>query len=295
MEVEMSYQTMIALVGEQPLPNLLPARHYQIKHACLLHTDRTQASAERLKLVLEDDQITVQLLPVDAFNIPAIVQALEACQGTWENPLIFNMTGGTKAMSFAAMQVARAVDADFCYLESASGQLQIYHHTWQNHAPQLHGPVVLNASITLEEFLRIKLGEKNQAWALKPHATGNPGYKLELDTAQSVRRHVDELMHSVSILNGQVEIDLLFRQGEQFGIVEVKDSKKSHNEGVRQLHTAGQQLGLFTRKLYVATNIKAIPAHLEPWENTGIKFVSLEYPDQTLSVNDQSKLQEAIQ
>jgi hypothetical protein len=287
-----TYQIMIALVGEQPMPNLLPARHYQVEHINLLHTDRTQGVAKRLKGIFEGDGINAQLIAVDAFRIPDVYQVILNQRETWHAPLIFNLTGGTKAMSIAALEAARACNADFCYLETKQGVSVLYRYEWRDHQAALATTEHLTASITLEEFLRVKLGEKNKAWSLKTPATGNEGYGFEVAVCGAVRPFVDELLHSVQIMKDQIELDFLYRKGQHFGIAELKDSKKSHNEGVRQLHTAGQQLGLFTRKHFIATRIRAIPEHLEPWKETGIRFLQLEYTEGQLTDDDREKLRQ---
>ncbi len=40
--------TMVALVGGQPLPNLLPVKHYRLDAVILLYTDTTRKVYERL-------------------------------------------------------------------------------------------------------------------------------------------------------------------------------------------------------------------------------------------------------
>jgi len=44
----MTKTALILLVGEQPLPNLLPTRRINPELVVLVHTDRTKEIAERL-------------------------------------------------------------------------------------------------------------------------------------------------------------------------------------------------------------------------------------------------------
>jgi Family of unknown function (DUF6293) len=284
---------LISLIGEQPLPNLLPVRHYGAASVCLVHTNdvkRSKTPAEHLKLVLETSECNVQLLEVDAYNITEIQKTLERYVQTQTKDCMFNITGGTKPMSIAAHAVASEQQMAYFYLKTEPYNSQIYHYSWKDKTLQLETQD-LKASITLTEFLTLWFGAKGKGWRMKPHAIGNKGYPFEKSVSDTITPHFDEVMHSVLINNDQLEIDLLVRHGQQFLIMELKDSKnKNYNEAVRQLHTAGMMLGLFTQKIYVGTQFKK-EWDLEPWEKTGIAFLELNgVVDGQLSEMDQQNL-----
>ena len=100
--------TMIALIGEQQLPNFLPVRHYSPSHVLLVYTERTQQQYKNLKAVLEQKKVKVYGIKTEPYDISTIVrvvneelaqnkelaQAIEASS----QPPIFNLTGGTKIM-----------------------------------------------------------------------------------------------------------------------------------------------------------------------------------------------------
>src|SRR5438128_2012628 len=100
---------MIALVGGQPLPNLLPARHYRPDSIILAYTQTTKRVYEKLKDTLQQET-AVYGLETGAYNIVSIVETLNEKLETPEfanQELVFNLTGGTKAMALAAYQVAQ--------------------------------------------------------------------------------------------------------------------------------------------------------------------------------------------
>jgi hypothetical protein len=124
---------MIALIGQQPLPNLLPIRHYRPQAAVLIYTARTRVVFERLSQTLGQGALTIRGVEVDPYDIIAIEQAIcAAIQELEEHELLFNLTGGTKAMALAAYRVAEQRQAEVLYLESERGQSLVYHYYWSN-------------------------------------------------------------------------------------------------------------------------------------------------------------------
>src|SRR5579872_283402 len=99
---------MIALVGGQSLPNLLPARHSHPDAVLFVYSKFTKPVYEKLTGVLQQET-KVYGLETDAYNILMIEQALHQELNTAilaPHTLEFNLTGGTKAMSLAAYRVA---------------------------------------------------------------------------------------------------------------------------------------------------------------------------------------------
>src|SRR5205814_306814 len=109
--------TMIALVGDQPLPNFLAVRHFHYDKVLLVYTRETQTQYKYLKAALQKEALEkVEGVETEAFYINQIAQRLDE-ELTYlglddaSEQLVFNLTGGTKAMSLAAFQVAQLHDA----------------------------------------------------------------------------------------------------------------------------------------------------------------------------------------
>lgn len=120
--------TMIALVGEQPLPNFLPARQDHPDNILLVYTETTQHLYKYLQEKLQMEAIRVYGVKTDPYKLLSIVEALQGKlnllkqQGHISTPLIFNLTGGTKLMALAAYQVAAQYDgASVIYMQSEDG------------------------------------------------------------------------------------------------------------------------------------------------------------------------------
>ena len=66
---------MVALVGGQPLPNLLPVRQDKPEGVLLVYTQRTAQVAGRLSATLKDETQVFEV-ETEAYDIPKIVTAL---------------------------------------------------------------------------------------------------------------------------------------------------------------------------------------------------------------------------
>ncbi len=153
--------TMIALVGEQPLPNFLPVRHYHPSNVVLVYTARTQQKYEYLKATLQKE-VKVRGLQTDPYDIPAIAKALDEeldkLASTITQPLVFNLTGGTKTMSLAAYQIAQQRNSPIMYLQSEGKRTRVFHYTWEYQQSQATGSEVLPELVTLRDVFDLHFG-----------------------------------------------------------------------------------------------------------------------------------------
>ncbi len=59
-------------------------------------------------------------------------------------------------------------------------------------------------------------------------------------------------MVGVRGINGQIDVDIAVRSGNQYGIIEAKTGAKITNlDGIQQLHTAAKYLGTYSQTFYV--------------------------------------------
>lgn len=297
---------MVALVGEQPLPNLLPVRQYHPEGVLFVYSKRTQPVYERLKAVLEDET-KVHGLETDAYDIVAIIEALNLKLGTQElssQPTEFNLTGGTKLMSLAAYQVAQQREAPMFYMESEGKCNRIYRYTWKNQQLQSPTNELLSECIRLKDFFDAQLGTGN--W--KEHGSSkskrgilSKGGFFEKALADALRERGQgyQIMAGVKAMKDQVDIDIAIRFENQFGILEAKvgdEGKTLH--GIQQLSTAAQRqfLGTYTKKFYVITTDPS-PSQEFIRNEARIEIIVLPSYDEenhTLSLNDIEIFIEAI-
>ena len=99
-------RVLISLVGEQPIPNLLPVKLTLPSTVVLLHSELTERTAANLEVLVKPAEPIMK--KVDAYSIEETEHALRELIGLHEwlpRQLIFNLTGGTKLMSFGAFRL----------------------------------------------------------------------------------------------------------------------------------------------------------------------------------------------
>lgn len=237
---------MICLVGEQPVPNLLPIRHCRPKQVVLVYSATTKRVSDNLERLLKG-KFSVLSHEVPPYDIAAAQESLAGylCQQGWQGAdLLFNLTGGTKPMSLAAFRLAQEQNAPIVYLQSEGGQSVLYHYAFDKGELLLRERAVLGELLTIDDYLKAH-GIVNY----QRRAQMDPFQQLVFDALQS---HVSEIVAGVSV--GSLEIDLTMRCCNQVGVAEVKTGKAAERKGgVDQLSTASQRefLGTYTKRFLV--------------------------------------------
>lgn len=124
---------MIALIGEQSIPNLLVLRREQPDEAIFAFTQRTEEVAKCLCSLLQND-MRIHFCQIDPYDIQRIRESLRHClqdRNRSSMELIFNLTGGTKPMRFAAYQLAEELQAPFVYLQGEGKRSRLYRYEHQ--------------------------------------------------------------------------------------------------------------------------------------------------------------------
>lgn len=294
---------MVALIGEQTLPNLLPIRHYQPESVLLVYTSRTEAMSQRLQALLLKDT-KVHMLETDAYDIKDISSKLtKKLEELGAASLLFNLTGGTKSMVLAAYQVAQNYVAPVFYFQSEGKTNKIYYYVWK------HGRLVAQLDekskngfpeyLTLNDFFDVQLG-RNTWHEAGPSYNGSKrdGGFFEKAIADALRSHKYEVMCGVKAFNDQVDVDVAVRYENQVGVIEAKIGDQARRlDGVRQLNTSKQHLGTYTRLFYVI-NTTHSESQRVIIEASNIKVISLlEYVANAVSLtpNDTDKLIKEIE
>lgn len=239
-------QTMLSLVGEQPVPNVLPIRHCQPSEVVLVHTHTTKRVSDNLAPLLEKSCKVIPY-PVAAYDILKVRHSLEQLieKHHWKGEgLVFNLTGGTKPMAWAAFQLAQELKAEFVYLQSEGGKSLLYFYSFANNKLVLVKREEIAAQISIDDYLR--------AHDLNGYKLQKSTQWLELLVYQTLKPHVSELIANVKF--GILEIDFVVRLENQFGIIEAKSGEsKKKKEAIDQLSTASQRefLGTFIKRLLV--------------------------------------------
>jgi len=255
---------LVCLIGEQPVPNLLPILHLKPKQALLVHTNHegSEKAAQRLRALCSRKQIAAELLDIgDAYRLERIYDKL--WQKVNSQPQVdwcFNLTGGTKLMSLAAAQLAADLDKSLScvYYQTEGergkqvGKLLYYRFEKRRWIEDPSGGEVLPSLLKLDDYLRAHLDD----YTCRPISHEQDGWEVEEAVYQALTPHVDEILRNVcpSGVKDQVEIDLLIRIGNQVGVIEVKTGGSgSGKDAVDQLTTvaAREYLGTYALRFLV--------------------------------------------
>ena len=288
---------MIALVGEQPLPNFFPISHYQPEEVLFVYTKKTLPYYQHLRDVLQDS-IKVFALEVDPYDIPNMTVKLRATLVQLipvpATSLIFNITGGTKPMLLAAYQIAQEFAASTIYLQSEGKQTRVYNYTWKDRQLQIKDERLVPECITLQNIFDLHYGPEN--W--RQDRSGNDdGGNFERAIADVLRAHGYEVLTNVKALDNQVEIDIAIRLNNQYGIIEAKQGRKRGFKAIQQLITAWRSLGTYVQKFHIITQAQE-EQHKVATDVLGIKVVSLLSYDKatkTFSSADQALLLDGVE
>jgi hypothetical protein len=123
---------LLSLLGEQPIPNLLPLWQYpQFTRTRFAATETTMAKALALKQAIhQDPQLqhveVLEPLLVEAYDIRSTRAALAKALAEYQQagqPVCLNLTGGTKLMSLAALQAAFGSSIPLLYITAEKNEM----------------------------------------------------------------------------------------------------------------------------------------------------------------------------
>lgn len=295
-------KVLIQLIGAQPLPNLLPALHLKPDKTILVYTPQTDQVRRRIESVIEPVIGHCQSRCCDAYDIKGVVEALhDELQAQQEAELIFNLTGGTKAMVLAANQVAMQRSAQVVYLESERSQNVLYEYRYDDrHTLQLQRRTELPKLITITEFLDAHIGKEQ--WE-ETGPSKDSGGSFEQAVAAALRAKLPqaaEVRQGIRFLDSrdgkrpQVDLDIVVRCGNQFARIECKSQGKKTLDAAKQLNMVTELLGTYTRK-FIAMSIEPNPDHAAVYEATRTTVIELSsFDGASLSDEDQNKLADEI-
>lgn len=282
-------QVMVCLVGEQPVPNLLPIRHCQPQEVVLAYSSTTKCVSNNLEQLLKGE-FSVVSHEVPPYDIVAAQKELAEylSQNRWqETDLLFNLTGGTKPMSLAAFRVAQEKVAPIVYLQSEGGESVLYRYTFDDSGLSLQERIILDELLTIGDYL-------------SAHGLGNYQRRSETDQFQQIvfqalQPHVSEILPGVSV--GALEIDLLIRCGNQVGVAEVKSGKAAERKNsIDQLSTASQRefLGTYTKRFLILSRLLGTNNRALAEAHGHIIIELLDDHSGGLSKKDQTRLVETV-
>lgn len=276
---------LISLIGEQPIPNLLPIRHLQPAENLLVYTSKTEAVAQRLRRIISGRPDLTADLRAEPYDFDGLRQKLTA-RLVGKADVLFNLTGGTKMMALAAFSLAAQGGFPFVYMENRGSTLLRYH--FESGAPILDESLPLPKLISISDYLYAHL-DGFQATGFHKDARGklDSGGLFEKAVFQVLENGLDKGAVLAGIRpNGpgleQIDIDLTFQIGNQVGIAEVKlGGGEGPKKGLDQLKMAGEAdfLGTYTAQ-FLITGSDGLNSSLKTLAlKRNIKVIALNYDE----------------
>lgn len=242
---------LISLVGEQPLPILLPDLYLKPDEHLLVHTHKTEAQGRRLQNLLPNSR----LLRLPAYDLDAARAILR--ENARRDEQHFNLTGGTKLMALAAFSLAAENQQPVLYLKSEACQNVLYRYQFEHQTFRAQPPETLPSLLNLDQYLHAHLpGYREEGFHTDEDGQISIGGQFEKALYQALESELDEVKAGVRPegVADQLEIDLIVRLGNQVGIIEAKTGPHPRPKtGVDQLTTAGSRkyLGTYTHRFLV--------------------------------------------
>ena len=284
-------KTMVALVGEQPLPNVIPVKYYSPSRLVLAHTknERSTLIAKRIKEFF-GDQPKVDLLELEnGYNIDQIYSRLyQFIRQNELGELLFNLTGGTKPMSFAALELAQELKCQAFYYQSENNLSQLHLYDLSAGSLKYQEPISIDVNLEVEDVLKLFVGKcckKNFENAFEEQVFN---ILKNLGKEYSV-------LHNVYV-GPNVEVDWILCYKNKLAVGDVKSQVKK--SGIDQVNGVTDQrtLGTYTKKFIISAR--------EPDDNNRllaeayrIKVIVVPSANNngTLSDEDRQKIVEEIQ
>jgi len=255
-------RAIVCLVGEQPVPNLLPIWHLRLRQIILIESPTTKRVGDNIEALLKP-QHEVLRRKIDPYDVVSAENALRTLLNDPSQPrraATFNVTGGTKPMSLAAFEVAREMRAPVIYLQSEGSESVLHYYIFED------GNVALQKTENIDELLSID--DYLRAHGLTGSKRREATDSFHRHVFEPLRPHVSEIVSGVAV--DTLEIDLVIRCVNQVGVAEVKSGKAATlKNGIDQLSTASQReyLGTYTKRFLIvdrppeANNQRLAEAH----------------------------------
>jgi len=299
--------TLITLVGEQPIPNLLPIRRRKPERVLFVHTGSGPRGTETVarhvaRLVCEYNPDFVKVAP---YNLLAARTEI-AAKLSPDETIVVNITGGTKMMALAAYALAVERNASFIYLQTEGEAPQrneslLLDYHFEQSSPRLSKSEILPTLISAKDYLLAHLPDyKEQGFSHDRNGLSEGGrfekaiYDALLHMASERRIDLELLpgIHPTEV-SDTLDIDLVVRSGNQVGVVEIKKGPNKGKQAIDQLTTIARReyLGTYTAR-FVVLGGSVLPDHRLLFENSKISVAEIkDYHDgQPLSTDACTRL-----
>ncbi len=261
---------LLTLLGEQPIPNLLPLWQFrQMDGVRFAASERTQPLAQSLaEFIRSDPQLrSLTVFPpliLPAYDLPAARQRIGAAIAEIGRPpgeLVINLTGGTKLMSLAAMQAAYGQATPLMYVSAEQNQVLFY----SSDGVEIRREPI-RVSITVEQYLRAHGIEVSETQSFRPQGGADERPPREGDwleqaifEAASGSRQFDDVRRNLFIRRASRsdyvtnELDIVVTRNGMLAVCSCKSGKVE----IKDLYelealSSREKFGIYCGKVFAA-------------------------------------------
>lgn len=250
---------LVNLIGEQPIPNLLPIRYFNPDRTILLYTDRTEIIAKRMCSLVAGCEIK----KTEAYDINSTLVILDSLNSS-SAEIVINLTGGTKIMALAAYQFALKNNHEFIYIQSEGNNSIMYYYKFVQNR-YIADKITLSELINLDFYLKAHLmNYKMEGFHKDSSGKLSSGGQFEKAIHDALFKDDFEVLAGIkpADVGNQIEIDLAVRlKGtNNVGIAEIKVGdyrEEGPKKGLDQLVMAAEReyLGTYTSRFLITSRI----------------------------------------
>lgn len=284
---------LLSLIGEQPIPNLLPLWQFREYTATqFIATRTTQPVADNLRRAIQSDPQLKQLevldtLIVEAYDIGQARGVLATALNAHLNQgreLRLNLTGGTKLMSLAALQAAFGSGVRLLYVSTEESCLILF----GSDGVELER-LPIRVKINVEQYLAAHGLEVGDDLSFKPrqwHNASPPpkqGDELEMEVERLARQSglFDDVRRGVYVRRtterGPVinELDVVVTRNGKLVVCSCKTGKKVTKETIYELSSLSRReaAGIYCGKVLVSDQDTLPKALRDRARSMGVRLV----------------------
>jgi len=262
---------LLTLLGEQPIPNLLPLWQYpEFSGVQFVVTSRTRPLAESLAAFIRQDRTLSRLQVIEPLEVEAydLKQTRMRLTQTLLNhlgaglPVTLNLTGGTKLMSLAAMQAAYGLAAPLLYVSSETGEMILYTSDGVEQRRE-----AIRVSITVEQYLQAhgiessphqNFARKEEDAPFRPPKEGDwleeAVYQAAVESGKfdDVRKnlYIRRYGRDDAVIN---ELDVVVTRNGLLGVCSCKAGRNLSNDDLYELEalSSREKFGIYCGKVFV--------------------------------------------
>lgn len=303
--------TYLCLIGEQPLPNLLPVLHLKPSRVVFFFSERTKTISTRLSKLVEEELgiVCSYILLHDPHRIDACALQFREYSELYPNA-VYNATGGTKPMAMAALAVAAEFRQDVHYVVTDSSGMSIHTYSFDQGTRAVmsyDGSAPISNVLTADLYLRAHFsGYELLGYSKKESGNLSSGGFFEKAVATTLSEAGYEVLVGVMPTGfaRQIEIDLVVRNKNNVAILELKTKWKTNSDpstqlldpakrALEQVNLASEEFGPFSHRLVVTSS--ELPKGLQKaGQKLRISCVHTEYLGKHLTDEGRTQLLNAV-